>query len=116
MLLPKKEYIDIIAVLLLLVPEEYDYVTWRFRMEDCLRQRHLWDIVEAATEPPKPEDDEDAFHFWSMNNAIALYLIWESSDAFFSFKKSTRTAQIAWDTLEEFGNPGGSYLSSVSKK
>ena len=111
MLLPKKEYIDIIAVLLLLVPEEYDYVAWRFRMEDCLRQRHLWDIVEAATEPPKPEDDENTFNAWSKKNAKALYLIWESSDAFFSFKKSTRTAQIAWDTLEEFGSPGGSYLS-----
>ena len=80
-------------------------------MEDCLKQQNLWDIVEAATEPPKPEDDEIAFNDWSKNNAIALYLIWESSDAIFSFKKSTRTAQIAWNTLAEFGKSGGSYLS-----
>ena len=89
MLLPKKEYIDIIAVLLLLVPEEYDYVAWSKRMEAYLNERELWDIVEAATEPPKPEDDEIAFNDWSKRNAIALYLICESSDAFFSFKKST---------------------------
>ena len=111
MLLPKKEYIDIIAVLLLLVPEEYDYGAWRIRMEDCLKVNDLWDIVVAATEPPKPKDDENAFHVWSKKNAIALYLIWESSDEFFSFKKSTRTARIAWDTLAEFGKSGSSYLS-----
>ena len=102
MLLPKKEYIDIIAVLLLLVPEEYDYVAWSVRMEAYLKQQRLWNIVKAATES---EDD------WSKKNAKALYLIWESSDAFFSFKKSTRTAQIAWDTLAEFGKSGGCYLS-----
>ena len=111
MLLPKKEYIDIIAVLLLLVPEEYDYVAWSRQMERYLKKQELWEIVEAATEPPKPKDDENTFNAWSKKNAKALYLIWESSDAFFSFKKSTRTAQIAWNTLEEFGNPGGSYLS-----
>ena len=80
-------------------------------MEAYLKQQKLWDIVEAATEPPKPEDDETAFNDWSKKNAIALYLIWESSNAIFSFKKSTRTAQIAWDTLAEFGESGGSYLS-----
>ena len=110
MLLPKKEYIDIIAVLLLLVPEEYDYVARSNRMETYLKQQKLWDIVEAATEPSKPKDDENTFNAWSKKNAIALYLIWETSDAFFSFKKSTRTAKIAWDTLAEFGNSGGSYL------
>nr|POE66829.1 hypothetical protein CFP56_71355 [Quercus suber] len=83
-----------------IVPEEYDYVAWSARMEDNLKAYDLWDIVEAATEPPK----DDA---WSKKNAKALYLIWESSDAFFSFKQSTRTAQIAWDTLAKFGNPGG---------
>ena len=111
MLLPKKEYIDIIAVLFLLVSEGYDYVAWSIRMEAYLKEQNLWGIVEAATEPPKPEDEETAFNDWSKKNAIALYLIWESSDAFFSFKKSTRTAQIAWDTLAEFGKSGGSYLS-----
>ena len=77
-------------------------------MEAYLRQQNLWDIDEAATES---EDDEIAFNDRSKKNAIALYLIWESSDAFFSFKKSTRTAKIAWDTLAEFGNSGGSCLS-----
>ena len=93
------------------VPKEYDYVAWSVRMEDYLKFYDLWDIVEADTEPPKPKDDENAFNAWSKKNAKALYLIWESSDAFFSFKKSIRTAQIVWDTLAEFGNPGGSYLS-----
>ena len=80
-------------------------------MEAYLKFYVLWGVVEAATEPPNPKDDENAFNAWSKKNAKALYLIWESSYAFFSFKRSTRTAQIAWDTLAEFYNPGGSYPS-----
>nr|POF11817.1 hypothetical protein CFP56_66016 [Quercus suber] len=98
---------DALAVICALpkISEEYDYMAWSVRMEAYLRQQNLWDIDEAATEP---EDDEIAFNDRSKKNAIALYLIWESSDAFFSFKKSTRTAQIAWNTLAEFGKSGGS--------
>ena len=80
-------------------------------MEAYLKAYDLWDIIEAATDPPKPENDEIAFDAWSKKNAIALYLIWESSEAFFSFKKSPRTAQIAWDTLAGYHKSGGSYLS-----
>ena len=80
-------------------------------MEVYLKAYDLWDIVEAATEPPKPENDEIAFNAWIKKNAMALYLIRESSEAFFSFKKSTRTAKIAWDTLAEYHNSGGSCLS-----
>ncbi|XP_050281782.1 uncharacterized protein LOC126722672 isoform X1 [Quercus robur] len=101
--IPKSDYI---------VSEEYDYEAWSVRMEAYLRQKDLWDIDEAATEP---EDAEIAFNDRSKKNAIALYLIWESSDAFFSFKKSTRTAQIAWDTLAEFGKSGGKKNSELRK-
>ena len=80
-------------------------------MEDYLKFCDLWDIVEADTKPPKPKDDENASNAWSKKNAKALYLIWESSKAFHSFEKSTRTAGIAWDALARYHKSRGSYLA-----
>ena len=71
-------------------------------MEGYLKFYDLWDIVEADTKPPKPKDDENAFNAWSKKNAKTLYLIWESSDAFFSFKKVQELPKllgIPWQNL-----------------
>ena len=106
-----RNIIYLIAVLLLLVPEEYDYVAWSVRMKAYLKACDLWDIVEAATQPPKPEDDEIAFNAWSKKDAIALYLIRESSSAFNSSLFRAGTAQDAWDILAKFYNSEGNSLS-----
>ena len=80
-------------------------------MKAYLKACDLWDIVEAATQPPKPEDDEIAFNAWSKKDAIALYLIRESSSAFYSSLFPAGTAQNAWDILAKFYNSEGSSLS-----
>ena len=80
-------------------------------MKAYLKACDLWDIVEAATQPPKPEDDEIAFNAWSKKDAIALYLIRESSSAFYSSLFPAGTAQNAWDILAKFYSSEGSSLS-----
>ena len=80
-------------------------------MKAYLKACDLWDIVEAATQSPKPEDDEIAFNAWSKKDAIALYLIRESSSAFYSSLFPAGTAQNAWDILAKFYNSEGSSLS-----
>uniref|UniRef100_A0A7N2LJL7 Uncharacterized protein n=1 Tax=Quercus lobata TaxID=97700 RepID=A0A7N2LJL7_QUELO len=92
---------------------------WSVQMKKILMTIGLWDIVEATTEPPAPED-EIAFNAWSKKNAMALYLIMESSSKFddtdsviafdstnhrtskinFDFTNH-RTAKIFWEILEE---------------
>nr|XP_023875918.1 uncharacterized protein LOC111988362 [Quercus suber] len=104
--LPKSSFI---------VPEEYDYVAWSVRMKAYLKACELWDIVEAATQPPKPEDDEIAFNAWSKKDAIAFYLIRESSSAFYSSLFPGGTAQNAWDILAKFYNSEGRENSELRK-
>ncbi|XP_030965501.1 uncharacterized protein LOC115986525 [Quercus lobata] len=104
--LPKSSFI---------VPEEYDYVAWSVRMKAYLKACDLWDIVEAATQSPKPEDDEIAFNAWSKKDAIALYLIRESSSAFYSSLFPAGTAQNAWDILAKFYNSEGRENSELRK-
>ena len=67
-------------------------------MKAYLMEHDLWDIVEAATEPPTPKNDEIAFKDWSRKNALALYLIreWSGSKEFPLIGKIS-TAKIAWD-------------------
>ncbi|KAL4599311.1 hypothetical protein ACB092_11G118100 [Castanea dentata] len=110
-----RNIIYVIAVLLLLVPEEYDYVAWSVRMKAYLKACDLWNIVEAATQPPKPEDDEIAFNAWSKKDAIALYLIRESSSAFYSSLFPAGTAQNAWDIMAKFYNSEGREKSELRK-
>ena len=50
-------------------------MAWSVPMKAYLMELDLWDIVEAATEPPTPKNDEIAFKGWSINNALALYFI-----------------------------------------
>ena len=75
-------------------------------MKAYLMEQDLWDIVEAATEPPTPKNDEIAFKDWSRKNALALYLIreWSGSKGFPLIGKIS-TAKIAWDTLVEMYKP-----------
>ncbi|XP_065620157.1 uncharacterized protein LOC111999124 [Quercus suber] len=92
--LPKDGYI---------VPALETFEAWSNRMKKYLRDLHVWDIVEATTEPPTP-DDEIAFKAWSKKNALALYLIWESSEAY-SLIGNCTTAKTAWDRLAELIKP-----------
>ena len=97
------------------VPKLETFEAWSNRMKKYLQGLHVWDIVEAATEPPTP-DDEIAFKAWSKKNALALYLIWESSEVY-SLIGNCTTAKTAWDLLAELIKPErGSYLSNISGK
>ncbi|XP_050279701.1 uncharacterized protein LOC126720895 isoform X2 [Quercus robur] len=103
--LPRSSYI---------VDEEETPEAWSVRMKTYLMTIDLWDIVEATTEPPAPED-EIAFNAWRKKNAMALYLIEESSSKFFDAYSNTesnfafnnfdstdhRAAKIYWELLEE---------------
>ena len=90
-------------------------VVWNVRMETCLKRKNLWDIVEATTEPPAPED-EIALNAWGKKNAMALYLLTKSSgESIYTFSKN-RTAKIFWEIWEEkLSKERGSYLSFVSQ-
>ena len=86
-------------------------------MKAYLTELNLWDIVEAAIEPPTPKNDEIAFEDWSRKNALALYLIRESfgSDAL-PLIGNISTAKIAWDTLAKECKPKSKLsLSSILK-
>ncbi|XP_034208371.1 ankyrin repeat-containing protein NPR4-like [Prunus dulcis] len=66
----------------------------------------LWDVVEATTEPPKPEDGEAEFKAWRKKDAKALILIQKyCGSANYSLIWGTETAKAAWDTLAEKLNP-----------
>jgi hypothetical protein len=97
--------------------DEESYEAWSVQMETYLMELDLWDIVEAATEPPTPKNDEIAFKDWSRKNALALYLIreWSGSKEFPLIGKIS-TAKIAWDTLTEMYKPQSKLsLSSIWK-
>ena len=84
---------------------------WSVRMKTYLMTIDLWDIVEATTEPPAPED-EIAFNAWGKKNAKALYLLTKSSgESIYRYSKH-RTAKIFWEKLSK---ERGSYLSLVSQ-
>ena len=86
---------------------EESYVAWANRLKTYFMDHNLWDIVEATTKPPMPEDDEIAFKAWSKKNALALYLIREScGSSVFPFIGNISEAKKAWDTLAEKFKPG----------
>lgn len=97
------------------VPEKENFEAWNCRMRKYLMTQDLWDIVDTTTEPPKP-NDKIALNTWSKKNAIALYLIWESSKAFSSIGNCS-TAKTAWDRLAKLlPSPKGSTMSFVSQQ
>ncbi|XP_021815714.1 uncharacterized protein LOC110758214 [Prunus avium] len=84
------------------VLNQYNYEDWSFRVKLYLLAEDLWDVVEATTEPPKPEDGEAEFKAWRKKDAKALILIQNhcGSDNY-SLIWGTKTAKAAWDTLAE---------------
>ncbi|PQM36298.1 uncharacterized protein Pyn_13231 [Prunus yedoensis var. nudiflora] len=84
------------------VLNQNNYEDWSFRVKLYLLAEDLWDVVEATTEPPKPEDGEAEFKAWRKKDAKALILIQNycGSDNY-SLIWGTKTAKVAWDTLAE---------------
>ncbi|KAI5340571.1 hypothetical protein L3X38_019845 [Prunus dulcis] len=88
------------------VLNQYNYEDWSFRIKLYLLAEDLWDVVEATTEPPKPEDGEAEFKAWRKKDAKALILIQNyCGSANYSLIWGTETAKAAWDTLAEKLNP-----------
>ncbi|CAL9014019.1 unnamed protein product [Prunus brigantina] len=78
----------------------HNYEDWSFRMKVYLLAEDVWDVVEATTEPPKPEDGEVEFKAWRKNNAKALLTIQTCcGDDNYHLIKGITTAKAAWDTL-----------------
>ncbi|CAL9014039.1 unnamed protein product [Prunus brigantina] len=79
-----------------------NYEDWSFRVKVYLLAEDVWDLVEATTEPPKPEDGEVAFKAWRKNNAKALLAIQTScGDDTYPIIEGITEAKAAWDALAE---------------
>ncbi|KAI5340564.1 hypothetical protein L3X38_019838 [Prunus dulcis] len=86
-----------------------NYEDWSFRVKVYLLAEDVWDLVEATTEPPKPEDGEVAFKAWRKNNAKALLAIQTScGDDTYPIIKGITEAKAAWDALAEELKPSDS--------
>ncbi|CAL9014052.1 unnamed protein product [Prunus brigantina] len=98
------------------VLNEHNYEDWSFRVKLYLLAEDLWDVVEATTEPPKPEDGEADFKAWRKKDAKALILIQNyCGSANYSLIWGTETSKAAWDTLAEKLNPAqGTYFNEFS--
>ncbi|ONI18757.1 hypothetical protein PRUPE_3G237000 [Prunus persica] len=96
-----------IANLKLLNHHNYEY--WSSRVKVYLLAEDVWDLVEATTEPPKPEDGEVAFKAWRKNNAKALLAIQTScGDDTYPIIEGITGAKAAWDALAEELKPSDS--------
>jgi hypothetical protein len=75
-------------------------VNWSVRVKTYLVAHHLWEIIEATTQPPRQEDDEVDFKAWSKKNSMALHVI-QISCELDSFSKiiGISSAKVAWDSL-----------------
>ncbi|CAB4304904.1 unnamed protein product [Prunus armeniaca] len=96
-----------IANLKLLNRRNYEY--WSLRVKVYLLAEDVWDLVEATTEPPKPEDGEVAFKAWRKNNAKALLAIQTCcGDDTYPIIEGITEAKAAWDALAEELKPSDS--------
>ncbi|CAB4274427.1 unnamed protein product [Prunus armeniaca] len=96
-----------IANLKLLNHRNYEY--WSLRVKVYLLAEDVWDLVEATTEPPKPEDGEVAFKAWRKNNAKALLAIQTCcGDDTYPIIEGITEAKAAWDALAEELKPSDS--------
>ncbi|XP_021815744.1 uncharacterized protein LOC110758248 [Prunus avium] len=87
----------------------HNYEDWSFQVKVYLLAEDVWDVVEAATEPPKPEDGEAEFRAWRKNNAKALLAIRTCcGDDTYPIIKGITTAKAAWDMLAEELKPSDS--------
>ncbi|KAG7947501.1 hypothetical protein I3843_14G098400 [Carya illinoinensis] len=78
------------------------YVDWSARIKKSLLAQGLWDIIETAVEPPKPEDDIVEFEAWRKRNNDALLAIQSSCGIdILSQIKNISSAKIVWDKLDE---------------
>lgn len=78
-------------------------------MKVYLLAEDVWDLVEATTEPPKPEDGEVAFKAWRKNNAKALLAIQTCcGDDTYPIIEGITEAKAAWDALAEELKPSDS--------
>jgi Na+-transporting NADH:ubiquinone oxidoreductase subunit NqrC len=95
--------------------EKHNYVDWSVRVKTYLVAHHLWEIIEATTQPPRQEDDEVAFKAWSKKNSMALHVIQISCGPdSFSEIIGISSAKVAWDTLGKKFNSGLSLSLSLS--
>ncbi|XP_021617973.1 uncharacterized protein LOC110619784 isoform X1 [Manihot esculenta] len=78
----------------------HNYENWRIWMKNYLLAHDLWDIVEATTESPLPEQAE--FKEWQKKNAAALYAIHIlcSLDVFLKIKEID-SAGLCWNALAD---------------
>jgi murein L,D-transpeptidase YcbB/YkuD len=91
-----------------------NYANWSASMKNYLMAQELWDIVEAAMEPPKPEDVVEV-KAWRKNNAAALHAIQISCEVdILSQIREISSAKIAWDKLATMYGP--SYSSNIPGK
>ncbi|XP_057990613.1 uncharacterized protein LOC131172991 [Hevea brasiliensis] len=92
----------------------FNYPNWSVCMKNYLMANNLWDIVEATTEAPNPEEAEAEFKAWRMKNAAALHAIQISCMPHILFQiKEISSARICWDTLatmHEVKSPGDQIL------
>ncbi|KAF2318367.1 hypothetical protein GH714_006113 [Hevea brasiliensis] len=95
------------------VPELLDglnYANWSVCMKNYLLANDLWDIVEATTEAPSPEEPEGEYKAWIKKNAAALHAIQISCMShILSQIKEIGSARICWDSLakmHEVQSPG----------
>ncbi|XP_057989248.1 uncharacterized protein LOC110645578 isoform X2 [Hevea brasiliensis] len=95
------------------VPELLDglnYANWSVCMKNYLLANDLWDIVEATTEAPSPEEAEAEYKAWIKKNAAALHAIQISCMShILSQIKEIGSARICWDSLakmHEVQSPG----------
>ncbi|CAB4304892.1 unnamed protein product [Prunus armeniaca] len=80
----------------------HNYEDWSFQVKLYLLAKDVWDVVEAATEPPTPEDGEAEFRAWRKNDAKALLAIRTCcGDDTYPIIKGITTAKAAWDVLAE---------------
>ncbi|PQM36299.1 hypothetical protein Pyn_13232 [Prunus yedoensis var. nudiflora] len=88
---------------------DLNYEDWSFRLKVYLLAEDVWDVVEATTEPPKPEDGEVAFKAWRKNNAKALLAIQTCcGDDNYPIIEGITEAKAAWDALAEELKPSDS--------
>ncbi|XP_059439017.1 uncharacterized protein LOC132171657 [Corylus avellana] len=86
-----------------------NYANWCAWMKNYLLAQDLWDIVQATTEPPKPEDDEVGFKAWTKNNAAALHAILISCEVdILPGIREIISANKVWDELARMYGPDNS--------
>ncbi|XP_059438951.1 uncharacterized protein LOC132171599 [Corylus avellana] len=94
-----------LAVILQVLKKD-NYVDWSVRVKNYLMAHHLWEIIEATTQPPRQEDDEAAFKDWSKKNSMALHIIQISCGPdSFSEIIGIGSTKVAWDRLAKSNHP-----------